>query len=100
MLSTLSEPLQVVYTIDPADAAANLDHWLGAIQKEVDAVQVAARRVLPGTAEHRSLVQDPTVVRVPTKLVYTVKPPQQGSAAVADEAIGSVLENPDAYFPP
>ena len=98
VLSTLSEPLQVVYTIDPADAAANLDHWLGAIQKEVDAVQVAVRRVLPGTAEYRSLVQDPTVARVPTKLVYTVKPPQQGSAAVADEAIGSVLENPDAYF--
>ncbi|OLQ15151.1 Transposon Ty4-H Gag-Pol polyprotein [Symbiodinium microadriaticum] len=97
VLASLTEPLQVVYTIDPADAAAHLDRWLGAIQKEVDAVQVAVHRVLPGTDEYRSLVQDPAVVRVPTKLVYTVKPPQQGSAAVADEAIGSVLENPDAY---
>ncbi|CAE6952631.1 Papst2 [Symbiodinium sp. CCMP2592] len=74
ILASLTEPLRVTYTVDPREALLHLDEWKEAIAKEVKGVEVAIRRLMPGTPERAVWLQRKGVQRLPTKLVYTVKP--------------------------
>ncbi|CAE7780733.1 unnamed protein product, partial [Symbiodinium sp. CCMP2456] len=82
ILDGLTAPLEVTYNVDPREVAANLPAWTAAIEKEVNGVAVAIRRLLPGTAERAEWLQRPGAQRLPTKMVFTIKP---GDSPVADQ---------------
>ena len=98
LLASLTEPLQVVYTVDPADAAKHLDKWVPALRKELAAVEAAIRKLTPRYDEYEGVIRDSSVVRIPAKLVFTLKPHNQGSAAALEGDVGAVASNPDAYY--
>ena len=74
ILAGLKSPLEVVYNVDPKEVLENISAWEPAIRKEVDGVSVAIQRLLPNTELRRTWMQRPTAQRLPTKLVFTVKP--------------------------
>ena len=74
ILSELKEPLKVTYTVDPKEALQHLPVWKEAIAKEVKGVSVAIRRLMPGTPERVAWIHKRGAQRLPTKLVYTIKP--------------------------
>ncbi|CAE7373607.1 GIP [Symbiodinium sp. CCMP2592] len=74
ILANLTEPLRVTYTVDPREALLHLDEWKEAIAQEVKGIEVAIRRLMPGTPERALWLQKKGVQRLPTKLVYTIKP--------------------------
>ncbi|CAE7329845.1 TY5A [Symbiodinium sp. CCMP2592] len=82
ILEDLKAPLEVVYNVDPREVLANLSAWEPAIRKEVDGVAVAIQRLLPGTTERRAWIQRPAAQRLPTKMVFTIKP---GDAPVPND---------------
>ena len=93
ILAALQEPLQVVHTVSPKDVAQYPERWRPAISKETQTVEVAIQRFKPGDEGYRELVSDPNAIRIPSKLVYTLKPPTQG--ATSGEAQGSPATNPN-----
>eukprot|EP00439_Symbiodinium_sp_Y106_P048437 s3987_g6.t1 len=74
ILSELKEPLKVTYTVDPREALQHLPKWKDAIAKEVKGVSVAIQRLMPGTPERTAWFHKKGAQRLPTKLVYTIKP--------------------------
>ena len=63
--------MKVTYTVE---ALQHLPKWKDAIAKEVKGVSVAIRRLMPGTPEGTAWIHKKGVQRLPTKLVYTIKP--------------------------
>ena len=74
ILKDLKSPLEVVYNVDPREVLENLEAWEPAICKEVEGVSVAIQRLLPHTDVRKAWIQRPTAQRLPTKLVFTIKP--------------------------
>ena len=83
-LSSLTSPLQVVHTVDPAEVALNPTPWIPSIEKEVGAVEHAVLRLRPSDPKQAEYLNNPRLQIVPSKLVFTVKPPDQGAAVVGD----------------
>ena len=79
VLAALTEPLQVVHTINPKDVSMHAEKWLPAIEKELDTIEPAIQRVRPGD-DH----------------LYTLKPPNPGSITGGTQ--GSPRSNPDGFF--
>ena len=48
VLAALTEPLQVVHTINPKDVSMRAEKWLPAIEKELGTIEPAIQRVRPG----------------------------------------------------
>ena len=77
ILQALKTPLQVVHTCDPREASRNLSSWKGALEKEINAmVDMKAIRRLKGK-EAKQFRERTNAVIVPSKLVYTAKPPSK-----------------------
>ena len=74
ILTGLKGPLEVTYTVDPREVHECLDKWASAIKKEVEGVSIAIKRLLPQSTERAEWFQRPGAQRLPTKLVFTVKP--------------------------
>ena len=80
IIAGLKGPLEVTYTVDPREVHECLDKWAPAIRKEVEGVSVAIKRLLPHTDERTEWFRRPGAQKLPTKLVFTIKPgddPQQ-----------------------
>ena len=80
---TSEVPLRHTYNVSPAEAKAVIEKWRPAITKELGVVERGFKKVT--TAEVMVLKEKFTVQELPSKLVYTVKPPagdagQQGEA--------------------
>ena len=78
ILANLQEPLRVVYNVSPAEARANLEVWREALAKELGVVSKGFRRVTCEDFRREGLEGNPKVTYVPSKVVYTIKPPDQG----------------------
>ena len=78
ILANLQEPLRVVYNVSPAEARANLEAWREALAKELGVVSKGFRRVTCEDFRREGLEGNPKVTYVPSKVVYTIKPPDQG----------------------
>ena len=77
LLSALKAPLQVVHTCDPREASQHLESWKPALKKEIKAMEeMKAIRRLRGK-EAKEFRENPESVIVPSKLVYTAKPPSK-----------------------
>ena len=74
IISCLTGPLEVTYTVSPSEVLCHIDKWERAIRKEVDGISVAIKRLLPGTGERLEWLQRPGAQRLPTKMVFTIKP--------------------------
>ena len=74
VLAGLSGPLDVTYTVNPAEVMKCLERWKPAIEKELKSIEVAIERLSPGSEERRRWLNRPGVQRLPTKFVFTVKP--------------------------
>ncbi|CAE7189850.1 unnamed protein product, partial [Symbiodinium sp. CCMP2456] len=74
VINGLKGPLEVTHTVDPRDAMAHLSLWKDAIVKEMNTVEVAIARLQVGTPERREWLQHPRAQRLPTKMVFTIKP--------------------------
>ena len=77
VLATLSGPLDVTYTVNPADVMKCLDRWKPAIEKELKSIEVAIERLSPGSEARKRWLSKTGVQRLPTKFVFTVKPNDQ-----------------------
>ncbi|CAE7459070.1 GIP, partial [Symbiodinium sp. CCMP2592] len=74
ILRNLCSPLEVTYTVDPREVHQNLELWRSAIEREVSSVAVAICKLLPGTPQRAEWMRRPAAQKLPTKLVFTVKP--------------------------
>ncbi|CAE7334978.1 GIP [Symbiodinium sp. CCMP2592] len=74
ILSKLTSPLEVTYTVDPREVHQHLERWRPAIEREVASVAVAICKLLPGTSQRSEWIRRPGAQKLPTKLVFTVKP--------------------------
>ena len=74
ILRDLQGPLEVTYTVDPREVQQHLELWRPAIEKEVSSVEVAICKLLPGSKTRTEWLHRPGAQRLPTKLVFTVKP--------------------------
>ena len=74
ILKGLQGPLEVTYTVDPREVQRNLELWRSAIEREVSSVGVAICKLLPGSDQRAEWLSRPGAQRLPTKLVFTVKP--------------------------
>ncbi|CAE7691320.1 GIP [Symbiodinium sp. CCMP2592] len=74
ILRNLSSPLEVTYTVDPREVHQNIELWRSAIEREVASVAVAICKLLPGTPQRAEWMHRPGAQKLPTKLVFTVKP--------------------------
>ena len=81
MLAVLREPLHVVHTVSPKDVALYPECWLSAISTELQTIEVAIERLQPGDVGYQALLSDPNAIKIPAKLVYTLKPPTQGATS-------------------
>ncbi|CAE7219055.1 GIP [Symbiodinium sp. CCMP2592] len=74
ILRNLGSPLEVTYTVDPREVQQNIELWRSAIEREVASVAVAICKLLPGTPQRAEWMRRPGAQKLPTKLVFTVKP--------------------------
>ena len=79
LLSGLTAPLSIVHTVDPVEAASNIERWLPAIQKEAGSLEHAVHRVSEDDELVRADVSSGKGDVIPMKLVFTVKPPDLDS---------------------
>ena len=82
MLDALQEPLNVVHTIDPREAERNYEKWMPAIHKEVGVIEKAVQRLAPEKVKEGGWLKRKEVKVVPSKLVFTVKPPDPPAEGV------------------
>ena len=75
VLRNLQSPLQVVYTMSLTEVRENVDAWRPAIKKEVDALISCGALVRMEPAEEDRLRRENRLVVLPSKGVFTVKPP-------------------------
>ncbi|CAE7210799.1 GIP [Symbiodinium sp. CCMP2592] len=81
ILQELKGPIEVTYNVDPKEVADNMGLWMGAIQKELDGVSVAIKKLLPNTEERVKWMRRPGAQKLPAKFVYTVKPAENPDSA-------------------
>ena len=74
VIRNLTGPLEVVHNVDPAEVLENIQVWIPAIEKELKAVAHAVDKIPRGDERHSALLRSAKVQRLPTKLVFTVKP--------------------------
>ncbi|CAE7467924.1 unnamed protein product [Symbiodinium sp. CCMP2456] len=67
--------LRHTYNVSPREAKAAIHSWKAAIAKEVGVVERGFKRI--SVSDLPSLKQKGTVQELPSKLVYTVKPPSE-----------------------
>ena len=80
LLSSLSSPLAIVHTVEPREAQDNFHSWLPAVKKEMSSFDHAVQK---RSARDPQVAEDIRTGRakvVPMKIVYTVKPPSEGSS--------------------
>ncbi|CAE7333336.1 RE1, partial [Symbiodinium sp. KB8] len=80
LLSSLSSPLAIVHTVEPKEAQDNFGKWLPAVKKELSSFD---HTVTKRCARDPQVIDDIRSGRakvVPMKIVYTVKPPNEGSS--------------------
>ena len=75
VLRNLQSPLQVVYTMSLTEVRENVGAWRSAIKKEVDALISCGALVRMEPAEEDRLRRENRLVVLPSKGVFTVKPP-------------------------
>ena len=80
VLEGLIEPLRVVYNVNPAEARGNLESWREPLKKELDVVSKGFKRVTAEEFRRKGYEGNPNITYVPSKIVYTIKPPDQGSS--------------------
>ena len=80
VLENLTEPLQVVYNVNLSEARGNLETWREALTKELEVVSRGFRRVTAEEFRREGYEGNPNVTYVPSKVVYTIKPPDQASS--------------------
>ena len=85
-LASLTSPLQIVHTVDPAEVALHPIPWIPSIKKELGAVEHAVLRLPPSDPKQAEYLKNPRLQVVPSKFVFTVKPPEQGAAVVGEVA--------------
>ena len=68
----------VVYNVDPSEARANLEAWREALTKELGVVWKGFRRLTHDQFRSEGLEGNPNVTYLPSKVVYMIKPPDQG----------------------
>ena len=86
LLDALQEPLNVVHTVDPREAERNYEKWMPAIRKEVGVIEKAVQRLAPEKVKEGGWLKRKEVKVVPSKLVFTVKPPDPPSEGVTPHA--------------
>ena len=86
LLDALQEPLNVVHTVDPRDAERNYEKWMPAIRKEVGVIEKAVQRLAPEKVKEGGWFKRKEVKVVPSKLVFTVKPPDPPVEGVTPHA--------------
>ena len=77
LLGSLEEPLSIVHTVDPAEAASNFPVWIPAVTKEISSFDKAKDNVYADDPRVIQDVKDGNARIVPMKIVYTVKPPDE-----------------------
>ncbi|CAE7201042.1 RE1 [Symbiodinium microadriaticum] len=80
LLSSLSSPLAIVHTVEPKEVQDNFNSWLPAVKKKMSSFDHA---VTKRSARDPQVAEDIRTGRakvVPMKIVYTVKPPSEGSS--------------------
>ena len=75
LLDSLQEPLSVVHTVDPRDAEQNCTKWMPPIHKEIGVIERAVQRLPPDEVRSGGWLRRKEVKVVPSKFVFTVKPP-------------------------
>ena len=75
LLDSLQEPLSVVHTVDPRDAEQNCTKWMPPIHKEIGVIERAVQRLPPDEVCSGGWLRLKEVKAVPSKFVFTVKPP-------------------------
>ena len=81
LLSSLTEPLGVVHNVDGAEVRQNVDKWKAAVLKELESLlRLGAIKRHQGRAARRYLERT-KVKPIPSKVVWTIKPPEAGSDA-------------------
>ncbi|CAE6959076.1 GIP [Symbiodinium sp. CCMP2592] len=83
LLDRLQEPLQVVHTVDPRDAEQCIEKWMPSIHKEIGVIEKAVRRLPPAEVRSGGWLKRKEVKVVPSKFVFTVKPPDPAEASLA-----------------
>ena len=79
LLSSLTEPLGVVHTVDAAEVRQHLPRWRAAVLKELESLlRLGAIKRHQGRDARRYL-EHTRVQPIPSKVVWTVKPPEAGS---------------------
>ena len=86
LLDALQEPLNVVHTVDPREAERNYEKWMPAIHKEVSVIEKAVQRLAPEKVKEGGWLKRKEVKVVPSKLVFTVKPPDPPVEGVTPHA--------------
>ena len=74
VLKALKGPLDVTHTVSPDEVFANLEVWRPAILKEIQGIEVAIKRLTPGSEARAEWLNKPGIQRLPMKFVFTVKP--------------------------
>ena len=77
-------PLRHTYNVSPHEAKAVIQKWKPSITKEVGVVERGFQRVT--TEDVAMLKQQYVVQELPSKLVYTVKPPADDSSSSGEQA--------------
>ena len=81
LLSGLTEPLQIVHTVDPREAEKHSEVWIPSILKEIGVIEKAVHRLQPSEVRKGNWLHRTNVRVVPAKLVFTVKPPDVQTTA-------------------
>ena len=79
VLDGLTAPLGVVHLVDPGEARQHIDRWVPSLEKELAALEPAIQRFVQDDELHQQLQSQGGVIELPAKVVYTVKPPNQGA---------------------
>ncbi|CAE7633410.1 RE1 [Symbiodinium sp. CCMP2592] len=75
-------PLRHTYNVSPHEAKAEIEKWRAAIAKEVGVVEKGFKRIRAD--EVNEMKKEFTVQELPSKLVYTVKPPNTTPTTTSD----------------
>ena len=82
VLEKLTDPLRVVYNVDPSEARSNLVVWKDALVKEMEVVSQGFRRISAEDFREEGYEKSQAVTYVPSKVVCTIKSPDQGTQAL------------------
>ena len=79
VLDGLTTPLGVVHLVDPGEARQHIDRWVPSLEKELAALEPAIQRFVQDDELHQQLQSRSDLIELPAKVVFTVKPPNQGA---------------------